>query len=203
MIKTARPSNHRVRFAIDEDNEDDDSNSCTTSTGISTKTTTRPLHSQYALTQDLCNDLWYQNHELNVMKSDTRSLILYGRRTCQQQQDDDDDDDDDDDRTGLERFEMDRHRYKKECIKYVMDVHSILSKVGDKDADVVLGDAARNSSSWASKVASYQGYQTFVSVYNQEQEPTNANNKRRFEHDDGDITTTSSSSRRVVRQRTQ
>eukprot|EP00339_Tiarina_fusa_P019091 CAMPEP_0117050154 /NCGR_PEP_ID=MMETSP0472-20121206/34630_1 /TAXON_ID=693140 ORGANISM="Tiarina fusus, Strain LIS" /NCGR_SAMPLE_ID=MMETSP0472 /ASSEMBLY_ACC=CAM_ASM_000603 /LENGTH=195 /DNA_ID=CAMNT_0004763831 /DNA_START=103 /DNA_END=690 /DNA_ORIENTATION=+ len=130
----------RIRFAIDDASADQQQQQ-----PKKIESPRQPL----VLTDETCAELWYQPDEIACLKHDTRNMVLYGQNSFGET-----------DMSGLERYSMERSRHKKEVIRYVLMVHRM-----GKDADC-LGDASRNSTSWAAGVAAQQGYNDYVEVYN-------------------------------------
>ena len=99
------------------------------------------------LTLATCEELWYQNKEIDVFKSETRELIIFGKRK------------DDDELGGLERFTLERSTLKKNAIKYVLFAQM------QKQGSGFIREVSRRFSACAVDTALIQGFKDFCEVY--------------------------------------
>lgn len=136
-----RPRTKKVRFANEQEKNSDESKQSMTSRA-----------SQYkelpaGLTLASCEELWYQNKEIDVFKSENRELIIFGKRK------------DDDELGGLERFTPERSNLKKDAIKYVL-----IAQMQKRGFDFIR-EVARRCSARAVDTALVQGFKDFCEVY--------------------------------------
>jgi hypothetical protein len=130
----------RVTFAFDDENNDDD------------ETNTQKCHKGAApllstLTPEVCRDVWYQPDEISALKKRTRDLVFYGSTELG------------DDMSGLERYCMERSKYKRQVLQYVLRMQK-----EQKGADF-LRTAARKCTGWARDLALHEGFIAFCDVY--------------------------------------
>mmetsp|Transcript_111306 Transcript_111306/g.156250 ORF Transcript_111306/g.156250 Transcript_111306/m.156250 type:complete len:202 (+) Transcript_111306:85-690(+) len=136
---TRTETKRRVQFAFDNGEADQEHSGETKE-----ESPKEPL----TLTDETCRQLWYQPDEIGYFKHDTRNLVLFGQSFGG-----------DDDMSGLERYNMERSKHKRDVLHYILAIHRL-----GKDADF-LGKASRTSTAWASDIASQQGFYDYCAVY--------------------------------------
>lgn len=99
------------------------------------------------LTEDMCQDLWYQQDHLAAMKQEVRDLVLYGST-------------DEEEMSGLGRYTFERSQHKRSAIYYVIAAHRERSM----DEEWVKAVSER-CTGWARHIARQDGFEAYCDIY--------------------------------------
>jgi hypothetical protein len=147
---TNNKSRKRVRFHKEDDGTKNNNNNNNNGDNTTNKRVVccRTAPSLFeTLSEEICQRLWFQDSEIAAFRSETRSLILYGKQS------------EDDDFAGLERFSLERSNRKKTAIQLVL-----LAQRKGNDASFIQA-IATECSEWAVTAGVLQGFQDFCQVY--------------------------------------
>lgn len=126
------------------------------------------------LTEEHCNELWYQKDELTEIKKEAKELISRREDNKNKNQNsnsnkngnDNKNDNDNDD--GLERFTRQRATWKRSSIHYILQAQKQLKErqgVNQEQQQEYLHNASIRCSTWAKETAFKQGFEDYCSIH--------------------------------------